>query len=49
MDAWDKITARFGRHSIKLAGELLSDDWLMSRDELSPCFTTRISDLLVVN
>ena len=48
MAAWDKISTRFGRSSIRLASELLNQDWLMVRDELSPCFTTRITDLPVI-
>ena len=48
MDVWDQIHAKFGKGRIKLGSELLSSDWLMNRDALSPCFTTRFSDLLQV-
>ncbi|HRM31396.1 MAG TPA: Y-family DNA polymerase [Acinetobacter johnsonii] len=48
MHVWDQIHAKFGKGRIKLGSELLSSDWLMNRDALSPCFTTRFSDLLQV-
>ena len=49
MDAWDQIHAKYGKGRVKLGSELLSSDWLMNRDALSPCFTTRFSDLLQVS
>ena len=48
MEAWDKINRRYGRGRLKLASELLADDWKMNRDRLSLCYTTRFADLLVV-
>lgn len=48
MMCWDDLTQRFGRGSLKLGSELYSEDWKMTRDNLSPCFTTRIEDLIVV-
>ena len=48
MVCWDDLTQRFGRGSLKLGSELYSEDWKMTRDNLSPCFTTRIEDLIVV-
>ena len=49
MNTLDSITKRFGRQKICLATELQNTDWLMKRDSLSPCFTTKWSDLLEVN
>lgn len=49
MNTLDTITNRFGQKRICLASELQASDWLMKRDKLSPCFTTRWSDLLEVN
>ncbi|WP_066568785.1 DUF4113 domain-containing protein [Snodgrassella sp. CFCC 13594] len=40
MNAWEGIASKFGRHSMKLASELLAHGWTLTRDELSPCFTT---------
>ncbi|MGN6890935.1 DUF4113 domain-containing protein, partial [Neisseria sp. P0014.S004] len=37
-----------GRGRLKLASELLADDWKMNRDRLSPCYTTQFMDLLVI-
>lgn len=48
MEAWDKINRRYGKGRLKLASELLADDWKMNRDRLSQCYTTRFSDLPVV-
>lgn len=48
LSAWDEINARYGRHRIKLAGELLSRDWHMSRDVLSPCYSTSLHDAVVI-
>lgn len=48
MEAWDKINRQFGRGHLKLASELLADDWKMNRDRLSPCYTTQFMDLLVI-
>ena len=48
MQALDQANAKFGRGTIKIGSELMSTDWHMNRDKLSPCFTTRFSDLRVV-
>ena len=48
MEAWDKINRQYGRGHLKLASELLADDWKMNRDRLSPCYTTQFMDLLVI-
>lgn len=48
MEAWDQINRQHGRGRLKLASELLADDWKMNRDRLSQCYTTRFADLLVV-
>lgn len=48
LKTWDEITARYGRHRVKLASELLNRDWHMSRDALSPCYTTCLYDVPVV-
>ena len=48
MEAWDKINRQYGKGRLKLASELLADDWKMNRDRLSQCYTTRFSDLPVV-
>jgi DNA polymerase V len=41
----DGINSRFGRHTIKLAAEGCNKTWRMRSDLLSPCYTTRWTDL----
>ncbi|WP_231867786.1 Y-family DNA polymerase [Snodgrassella sp. CFCC 13594] len=48
MTVWDNIANKFGRNNMRLASELLADDWTMTRDELSPCFTTRWNELPII-
>ena len=45
MDVLDRSNKRYGKGCIKLGSELISTDWHMNRDTLSPCFTTRFTDL----
>lgn len=47
MSALDYSNKRFGRGSITLATEKLSDNWKMNRTRLSRCYTTKFEDLLV--
>jgi DNA polymerase V len=48
MGVLDGINTRYGKGSIKTGDQDLSRDWLMRRDKLSPCYTTKISDLINV-
>lgn len=48
MDALETINRRFGRHTLTTAASRLSQDWQMRRDNLSPCYTTRIEDVPAV-
>ncbi|ORF06326.1 DNA polymerase V UmuC [Snodgrassella alvi] len=48
MRAWDNITSRYGRSSIRLGSELQSGDWLMTRTQLSNCITTRFKEILTI-
>jgi DNA polymerase V len=45
MQAMDALNGRFGRGTVQLATAMQSDDWRMSRQNLSSCYTTRISEL----
>ncbi|MGO3858549.1 MAG: Y-family DNA polymerase [Neisseriaceae bacterium] len=47
MGVLDQLRQSYGKTSIRLGSELLSDDWFMQQAHLSPCFTTRFEDLLV--
>ena len=48
MSVFDKINARFGRHSVRLAAEGYSEMWKMRSEMRSPCYTTRWSELPIV-
>lgn len=45
MDAVDSLSSKYGRQAITLAKGLASDGWQMKREFLSPCWTTRITDI----
>ncbi|MBP6861659.1 MAG: Y-family DNA polymerase [Neisseriaceae bacterium] len=47
MGVLDAVRQHYGRGSVRLGSELLSDEWFMQQAHLSPCFTTRFEDLLV--
>ncbi|MCQ2588686.1 MAG: Y-family DNA polymerase [Treponema sp.] len=45
MKGLDEITSEYGRNAISLAKGMIKSGWQMKRDYLSPCWTTRISDV----
>jgi DNA polymerase V len=49
MKAVDGVNAIFGRHSVELAasGSPISDN-IVKRERLSPCYSTRLSDIINV-
>ena len=47
LSVFDAINARYGSHTITLAAEGYSKLWKMRSDRLSPCYTTRWSDLAI--
>ena len=49
MEAVDKITEDYGRNGIAIAKSFLIDGWQNKREFLSPCWTTRISDIPLVH
>lgn len=48
MAAMDKINRNWGHGTLRIAAEQLTADWHMRQDLRSPCFTTRIDQLLSV-
>ena len=48
MEAVDKITSAYGRHTLTLAKAWTKDGWQMKREFLSPCMTTDIQNLPMV-
>ncbi len=48
MESVDKINAKFGQHKIKLASQDFNKMWKMKQERLSPCYTTKLSDVIRV-
>ena len=45
MHTLDNINRRHGRGTLRVGAELLSDEWKMRQEHLSPCYTTRWDQL----
>ena len=45
MSTMDDVNQKFGRHTLYLAAESTLNHWAMKRQMISPCYTTRWSDL----
>ena len=48
MQVMDKLNAQIGQHKIKLASQDLGRTWKMKQERLSPCYTTRLSDIITI-
>lgn len=48
MTALDAVNSRFGRGTLRPGAVAREAGWSMRRSSLSPCYTTRLSDLLAV-
>ncbi|UGA38930.1 DUF4113 domain-containing protein [Chromobacterium haemolyticum] len=48
MHTMDAITRQFGRGSVRLAAEDMTQRWQMRQDVRSPRYTTRLDELLIV-
>jgi len=48
MQTVDKINHVIGRTKIKLACQDLTKTWKMKQEKLSPCYTTRLSDIVTI-
>ncbi|MDB6984725.1 DUF4113 domain-containing protein, partial [Escherichia coli] len=48
MAVMDTLNAKEGRGTLYFAGQGIQQQWQMKRAMLSPCYTTRSSDLLRV-
>ena len=49
METIDKINQKMGRDKIRYAAQGYSNKYKLKQKSLSPCYTTRWSDLLVIN
>jgi DNA polymerase V len=48
MEAIDKVNRSAGRKVIRFGGQSMGRVWKMKQEKLSPCYTTRLSDLLTI-
>ena len=48
MEVLDHLNAKDGKGTLFFAGQGIQQQWQMKREMLSPRYTTRFSDLLVV-
>ena len=48
MNAMDKVNNRYGSSTLKIASEGIEKIWKMKRENVSPCYTTRFNDVVVV-
>lgn len=49
MHTVDELNATYGNQKIKLASQDLQRVWKMKQQKLSPCYTTRLEDIITVN
>ena len=49
MKAVDKINTAFGQQKIKLASQDQKRVWKMKQERLSPCYTTKLSDIITIH
>lgn len=47
MQTMDTLNNKYGRGTVQLASATVGNDWRMSRQNLSPCYTTRLRELIV--
>lgn len=48
MATLDQLNQRYGRGTVGLASNLQGKAWQMNRQQLSPCYTTRLGELVVI-
>lgn len=49
MMAMDKLNASYGRQKVKIATQGFDRRWKLKNEKLSPCYTTNLKDILLVN
>jgi DNA polymerase V len=49
MDSMDKLNAIYGQQKIKIATQDVKKVWKMKQEKLSPCYTTRLNDIIMIN
>lgn len=48
MQLVDKLNARLGREKVKLAAQGFGRSWKLRQEKLSPCYTTRLDDVIYI-
>lgn len=48
METLDHINDRYGKDKVRLASQGYESEWHMQRNHLSPCYTTKLSDIITV-
>lgn len=48
MNTLDSVNGRFGKDSVRLAVQGYEKKWKLRQEKLSPCYTTRIEDILKI-
>ena len=48
MKSLDEINYRYGSSTLKIAAEGIQKEWRMQRKKISPCYTTRFNEIMVV-
>ncbi|MEM1135390.1 MAG: Y-family DNA polymerase [Bacteroidota bacterium] len=48
METCDALSQKYGKHIVKTAREGTKEPYKMRQERLSPCYTTRIEDILVI-
>jgi len=48
MKSFDEINYRYGSSTLKIAAEGVQENWCMQRKKISPCYTTRFNEIMVV-
>ncbi len=48
MSTMDKVNNRYGSSTLKIASEGIEKTWKMKRENVSPCYTTRFDDIVIV-
>lgn len=49
MTAIDQLNASYGMQKVKLASQSLGRVWKMKQEKLSPCYTTKLKDIITIN
>ena len=48
MQTLDRINLKYGQNTVKVAAQGSGDAWKLRQEKLSPCFTTRWSDIITI-